>query len=142
MQIKQFIISIFDTGNGQEELNKFLRGYRVLSIKEELVSNADGGYWCYSIRYLPSSRTGNSKKVDYKEVLDAATFKKFSGLRVCRKKIADDEQLPAFAVFTDAELSKIASLKELTTQKMRAIKGVGEKKVEKYGKLLIDCFNK
>ncbi len=39
----------------------------------------------------------------------------------------------AYAVFTDEELSNIAKLDEITAPNMLKIKGIGEKKVEKYG---------
>ena len=74
----------------------------------------------------------NKTKVDYREVLDEATFKIFSKLREIRKKIATDEGLPAYAIFTDEELSNIAKLEEIAASKIQTIKGIGEKKVEKY----------
>jgi superfamily II DNA helicase RecQ len=36
-------------------------------------------------------------------------------------------------VFTDEELSRMASVKELTPASLKSIKGIGEKRVEKYG---------
>lgn len=41
------------------------------------------------------------KKVDYKKVLDEATFEKFSKLREIRKKVAAEEGISAFIIFTD-----------------------------------------
>jgi len=38
-----------------------------------------------------------------------------------------------YAVFTDEELSELAKLNPLTAVGMKQIKGIGEKKVEKYG---------
>jgi superfamily II DNA helicase RecQ len=76
--------------------------------------------------------------VDYKESLSPEAFSRFSALRKTRKQIAADALVPAYAVFTDAELAQIASLAEVTLASMRTVKGVGQKKVEKYGALLME----
>jgi superfamily II DNA helicase RecQ len=78
------------------------------------------------------------EKVDYRTVLDEATFEKFAKLREIRKRFAEAEAVPAYAVFTNEELAEIAKLPELTEQTIRTISGIGEKKVEKYGQKLID----
>lgn len=51
-----------------------------------------------------------------------------------RKQIAKDEAIPAYAVFTDAELAELAKMEGvLSLAKMKTVKGIGEKKIEKYG---------
>lgn len=80
-----------------------------------------------------SSNNGRSSKTDYKELLDAEAFERFVRMRKLRKEIADSEAIPAYAVFTDAELSEIAKLPVLDTASMLKIPGIGKKKVEKYG---------
>ena len=72
-------------------------------------------------------------KVDYAKVLDEAIFKRFSKMREIRKRLATEESLPAYAIFTDEELSNMAKIEDLSLAKMKTIKGIGEKKVEKYG---------
>ena len=47
MQIRVFSIPITDGGSMQEEMNKFLRGHKVLAVQQELVTNATGSYWCF-----------------------------------------------------------------------------------------------
>ena len=48
--------------------------------------------------------------------------------------------MPAYAVFTDEELAGIARLPVLEVSKLISIKGIGDKKVEKYGNQLIELF--
>ncbi len=145
MQVKFFTVSITDNEQQSDELNKFLRANKILEIDNQLVHNEKGAYWCFCIKYLEGNESNNRnlkypEKVDYKEVLNEATFKRFSVLREIRKQIAQDEGLPAFAVFTDAELSEIAKLSNLTLQTLTTIKGIGEKKIEKFGKRFLDSF--
>ena len=98
-----------------------------------------GAAWSFCITYLEEgfTKSKGKAKVDYKEVLDAESFDRFSQMRVIRKKIAQEEAIPAYAVFTDAELGALAKVEELSFAKMKTIKGIGEKKIEKYGKHFI-----
>ena len=45
-------------------------------------------------------------------------------------------------VFTNAELAKIAELEEKTPENLKSIKGIGKKRVEKYGQQLLELFHK
>lgn len=57
-----------------------------------------------------------------------------------RKAIADEESVPAFAVLTDEQMAAMAQLPELTEAAMRQIKGVGDKKAERYGARFIQAL--
>ena len=54
-------------------------------------------------------------------------------MREIRKRLATEDALPAYAIFTDEELSNIAKIEDLSLAKIKTIKGIGDKKVEKYG---------
>ena len=69
-------------------------------------------------------------------------FAKFSKLRTIRKQIAAEQGVSAYIVFTDAELAELAKLEQITIQKMKGIRGIGDKKADKYGKLLIERYKK
>jgi len=126
-----------------EEMNKFLRGNKIVDVAQEFLSDNTGAYWCFCVKYLsdcnPSSYNEKQRKnkIDYKEILEEEAFKKFMKLREIRKVIAESEALPAYAVFTDKELSEIARLNEISENNMKKIEGIGDKKVEKYGKKFI-----
>jgi superfamily II DNA helicase RecQ len=141
MQIKIITVPIAGGEQANEELNLLLRSKKVLQVEHQLVSGATGVYWCFCVKYLdqpPPLLPGDKvAKTDYKQVLDEATFKRFSRLREIRKQLAQSEAVPAYAVFTDEELSELAKLPEITLAKMRTVKGIGEKKVEKYGEQFI-----
>jgi len=137
MQIKLFTIPIGDNGTALEEMNRFLRGNKILEVQNQLISNENGAYWCFCVRYIEKTFAPAEEqkgKVDYKQVLDDATFKKFSKLREIRKKVAADEGLPAFAVFTDEELAGLAKLETISAKSMLTVKGIGDKKVERFAK--------
>ncbi len=65
--------------------------------------------------------------------MDEASFQRFSRMREIRKSLSLKNAIPAYAIFTDEELSELAKIEALTLAVMKSVKGVGEKKVEKYG---------
>jgi len=146
MQIKLLVVSIFNNENSLNELNKFLRSHRVLEVQQEFVSAENGSYWCFSIRYIQDNYSetlfNKREKLDYRKILDDKTFLIFEKLRKCRKEIAKNDAVPAYAIFTDAELSKIAKLDKIIETTIKTIDGIGEKRTEKYGKLIAAMFNK
>lgn len=136
MQIKVFTIPLFDNTAITEEMNSFLRCHKVLTVDRQQVTLGEQAFWTFCVTYLPQTTYENGNKtdkVDFKEILDTPTFEVFSKLRTIRKKLADQDAVPAFAVFTDAELAEIAKLETIDAKNMLTIKGIGQKKVEKYG---------
>lgn len=83
------------------------------------------------------TRQKTSAKVDYKGVLSPEEFARFTSFRRIRKQIADSEAIPAYAVFTDAELAELSKLSELSLETMRKVPGIGKKKLEKYASAFV-----
>lgn len=57
----------------------------------------------------------------------------FEALRVFRKQLATELNVPPYVVFHDSTLLAMAEIKPTTTEAMSAIAGVGAAKLEKYG---------
>lgn len=74
------------------------------------------------------------------KVLDSEIFAIFSKLREARKRIAAEDGVSAYIVFTDAELAEIAKLEEITPKNLKLIKRIGDKKIEKYGTRIIELL--
>ena len=142
MQIKLFTIPITSVSDYNEEMNTFLRSNKIVEIEKQLVQTSNGVYWCIYISYISANVTENLSKerIDYIKILEPEVFAKFSKLREERKKIAADEGVSAYVVFTDAELAEIAKLPELSISKLKSIKGIGDKKAGKYGETNINMF--
>ena len=119
-----------------EEMNAFLRGHKVLQVEQQLVSGTEGTHWTFCIRYIQGDKTTGKaerrSRKDYRSELSPEAFDRFSKLRKVRKQIAEEDSIPAFAVFTDEQLSYLSQLKELSDAAMKSVKGIGEKKIEKY----------
>lgn len=149
MQLKFFTIPAVSESSSvmEEELNAFLRGHRVLNIQHELVNNGQTCCWCCCVEYIEGSkpaegvRNTGKEKVDYRNVLNERDFERFRILRECRKILAEEEAVPAYAVFLDEHLAAMAQKDELDVAMLKTINGVGEKKTEKYGKRFIELWD-
>ncbi|MDW8848186.1 ATP-dependent DNA helicase RecQ [Erwinia sp. MMLR14_017] len=60
--------------------------------------------------------------------------KLFAKLRKLRKAIADEENIPPYVVFNDATLIEMAEQLPITASEMLSINGVGQRKLERFGK--------
>ncbi len=58
----------------------------------------------------------------------------FARLRKLRKAIADEENIPPYVVFNDATLTEMAEQMPLTATEMLRVNGVGQRKLERFGK--------
>ena len=142
MQIKVFTLPTIHSEQMEEEINKFLRGHRVMTIDRQFCCE-HGGYWTMFITYQDGGDTGNSSvsrsgKIDYREVLSPEHFARFAQMRELRKELAAHDGVPPYAVFTDAELAEMAQMHELTVAAISSIKGVG-KRADKYGTAFVQA---
>ena len=66
----------------------------------------------------------------------------FEGLRILRKKIADDAGVPPFVVFSDKTLQDMCVKRPQTEEELLDVHGVGDNKREKYGKAFLEEINR
>ena len=131
MQVALFTVSPGDQ-QALEELNRFLRGHRVLTLDRQCLD----GVWSFCVTYQPAlggDSSGSGGKVDYRAVLDERTFVLFSRLRETRKKLAEQENLPPYAVFTNEQLAEMVQKRVTTKAGLDSLAGVGKARVDKYG---------
>ncbi len=141
MLIKVFEISSFNIAEDEECVNAFLRTHKILKVDKEFFHHEGVGHWSLLVSYLAGNNESGfgrqqdvrKPKVDYKQVLDETRFRRFEKLREIRKQIAKDDAVPAYSVFTDAELAEMSGFETVTPQTLLKLSGVGEKRVEKYG---------
>ena len=142
MQFKLFSIPATGDAEAEEELNRFLRSHRAVSVQKELVQGGHTAYWCFCVEYLPSSPAGRQRRrrrprVDYKELLSADDFAVFVRLREARKQLAGKEAIPVYAVCTNEQLAEMAKGRAATLADLKKIDGFGDAKAEKYGETFL-----
>ena len=138
VQYKIITIPVINGEREEDELNVFLRSRKIVDVEKQLVSAPSGAYWSFCVSYIFSaqpvqSNMSKKEKVDYKSVLDEASFARFTRYREIRRNLSQTEAIPAYAIFTDEELAELAKIETLTKTSMQKVNGIGEKKVEKYG---------
>ena len=73
-------------------------------------------------------------RVGAADTIDTALFDR---LRALRRRLADEEGVPAFVVFGDATLRGLAAAKPVRPQDMLRVSGVGPAKLERYGEAFL-----
>jgi ATP-dependent DNA helicase RecQ len=111
--------------------------YRTLSLTEDgrkaLVERTPVRVVAPPPTVAKRSRADRSAAGDDDDV-DESLFRK---LREKRKMLADERNVPAYVVFSDAVLRAMAREKPTTLSAMRRISGVGEKKLADYGEIFV-----
>lgn len=76
------------------------------------------------------------------EELAPASEEVFQNLRALRKQLADEQGVPPYVIFSDATLREIAARKPATLSAFRAVSGVGDTKLERYGRIFLDAIDR
>jgi superfamily II DNA helicase RecQ len=144
MQYKFFTFPMAPSLEQEEELNRFLRSHRVLSVDKELLSPPDS-CWIFVVRFMKGKADTEkssfaASKVNYQEILSQEAYLRYEKMRVIRKSIAQELNIPAYAVFTNKELSIIAGLEKCTAESLLKIEGIGAGKMEKVGYRFINAL--
>jgi superfamily II DNA helicase RecQ len=143
VQFKFFVVPADGDDPMGEELNRFLRGRRVVSVERKLVGGEENPRWAFCVGYLEGpggaggAGKGGAPRVDYKEVLSAEDFAVFARLRETRKELAEKEAVPAYAVLTNEQLAAVARKRPASVAQLREIDGIGQAKADKYGEALL-----
>lgn len=138
MHMQFFTIPIAAPQAAAETLNAFLATHRTVHVERHFVADGVNSVWSICVSYVegesrPPAEKRQQKKVDYREVLSEADFAAFAKLRVLRKTLAEQEGVPAYALFTNEQLADMVRRPALSMEALAAIDGVGQARVEKYG---------
>lgn len=66
----------------------------------------------------------------------------FEELRILRKRLADQQAIPAYIVLSDKTLHQIAIQQPTTVEEFGNVSGIGEYKKEKYGKEFVETIKR
>ena len=61
----------------------------------------------------------------------------WEALRACRKRLAEAQNVPPYVIFHDASLRAMLATRPRTTRELRAVNGVGDSKLERYGEAFL-----
>jgi superfamily II DNA helicase RecQ len=144
-----FQVPVRDSGVAAEELNRFLRGHRVVSVERRWVDLGTESFWSFCVDYLEPVAVSSSGarpggdvrgKVDYREVLSPEQFAAFVKLRELRQRISKDEAVPVYVIFTNEQLAAMVQKGTSSKADLGRIDGVGEARIQKYGDRFLACL--
>lgn len=147
MQFEFILVPVKHSEAAQAELNKILRTRRVLTVQKEFVNQGGNSFWAVAIEYLDraggdqKSPFERKQKVDYREVLSEADFALYSKLRELRKKIAESEGVPVYAILTNDQIAEMVTGKVVSKADISKIAGIGEAKIGKYAESFLNVMH-
>ncbi len=83
--------------------------------------------------HTPETKKTHSDEAGYDEIL-------FESLRRLRKSLADERDVPAYVIFSDATLRQMARDYPLQEPEFLRISGVGQKKLEAFGGVFLEAI--
>ncbi|MCW5800131.1 MAG: RecQ family ATP-dependent DNA helicase [Nitrospira sp.] len=109
-----------------------VKGLSALEVKKELTSSAS------SPLQAPVNGRSNPLAASLTSSVDPQLFER---LRQLRKELAEEEGVAPFVIFHDKTLRTIAGHKPVTLRALLEIPGIGEVKVERYGRRVLGIVN-
>lgn len=139
MALRFFTIPVRDPDSATEELNAFLAGHKVVSLRKKFVDRGDNSFWSVCVDYTlaTTNRTTaaanlSRSRVDYKTILPQDEFAVFSKLREMRKELGLVESVPLYALFTNEQFAQMVQRRCRTKAELLQIEGLAEPKIDKY----------
>jgi hypothetical protein len=103
MKYHFFTIAAKTPEAGQETLNMFCGQQRVVSVEKYFVAQGLDSFWSICVTTIDGSEKsvsgGKRDRIDYKEILSEQDFAVYAELRNLRKALAEQEGVPAYALF-------------------------------------------
>jgi len=110
------------------EARPVLRGEASVHLRE--LRRASGG--------RKRQRKGEKERPNLVAIAGAA--ERFERLRELRRELATQQGVPPYVIFHDATLEAIAAAAPATLGALAGLPGIGEKKLERYGELLLETL--
>jgi ATP-dependent DNA helicase RecQ len=144
LELKHDKLSTFGIGKdrSQEEWGSLLRQLVHLGYLEQDLANFSVLKLTERARpvlrgeeLLELARPRDTQVVEQRSAAKKPTYDSalFQELRVLRKKIADEQQVPPFVVFGDATLAEMAAKLPRNKEELLKVIGVGQHKLARYG---------
>ncbi|MCX7097074.1 MAG: HRDC domain-containing protein [Methylococcales bacterium] len=145
MKYRFFNINAQNPESGQEDLNTHCVQHRIVAVEKQFVAQGDNSFWSICVTSLDSAEkpnpTSNKRAaIDYREILNEQDFAMYAELRNLRKTLAEQEGVPAYALFTNEQLAEMVTRRTLTQSELAGIEGVGKARLEKYGATFINLL--
>ncbi len=137
MKYKFFVIPACNPEASEAALNAFCSRHRISFIEKHLVVDGADSFWSICIAWLDgeaaatvSTDNRSRPKVDYKEILSETDFSLYLELRNFRKELAELQNVPPYALFTNEQLATMVQQRVNTKAALMQIPGVGKSRID------------
>lgn len=121
----------------ESELEAFCESNEILSVVEHFFEYAGTVRWALLLSYMDGKdsrqRSGFRRTGPTTPNLPPEQRSLYEVLRTWRAARAQDERIPAFQVFSNAELAEICRRQPTGLTQLAEIRGIGEAKKKRYG---------
>jgi superfamily II DNA helicase RecQ len=119
-----------------EDLKRFLLNKRVRSLQPAFFQYDGHPYWTVLVEYEPLLTEEELRPLA--PDLPEERIHLLARLREWRKERAEQDGVPVFLIATNVQLTEVARRGPTTLESLRQINGFGRKKVERYGKAMVE----
>ena len=139
---KKFFVFGIENNFSDEELKEIISSL----INLDFIKKSEGDYPTLSLTFkgreflqepakIELQKPKKEDKIIAKKIKEDLDYNKelFRKLRILRKDIADEKNVPAFVIFSDASLQEMAYYFPCNKESFLKINGVGETKLESFG---------
>ena len=133
MQYKMFTIPSSGSSDQEEEMNRFLRSHRIVSVTKEFMES----FWCFCVEYVQDGKPSpeierSAGRIDYRDVLSEEDFTYYARIRDLRKALACQNGVPVYTVCTNEQMAQMVQNRCTTQSALQKIPGFGESKIKNY----------
>jgi ATP-dependent DNA helicase RecQ len=114
-------------------------GSLLLTAAATPVLRGEEQLWLRRERRAPTAPKGSTKRERGAEIAPADSGL-WDALRACRKRLAAELNVPPYVIFHDATLRAMLENRPTTANELRAISGVGDSKLERYGEAFLEVL--
>ncbi|MCP3688421.1 MAG: RecQ family ATP-dependent DNA helicase, partial [Gammaproteobacteria bacterium] len=107
-------------------------GLRLTQLAKPLLSG-NASLHLREVSESDSTRRRGSRRI----VIEQTNQPLFERLRKLRKTLADENGVPPYVIFHDKTLHEMAAIQPLDIEQLTEINGVGEKKIERFGRVFL-----
>ncbi len=139
MSIKIFTIP-FDKENEifhEEILNSFILKNNIKSISCDFFCSCNNPYWTVLLEYEAILQTHEKEQI---QKLDKPQSELLKNLFELRKNLASKDGIPVFIIATNKQLKDIVTSAPETIEQLKQVNGFGTKKIQKYGRQILDTL--
>jgi ATP-dependent DNA helicase RecQ len=135
-------LSTFGIGNlDAAEWRSLFDSYGALKLHPDSKPLLKGERELYLRKFVREIKTTTSARKEKKTTVRVADTPLFDALRDHRKQLADEQGVPPYVILHDKTLHELCRQRPVTSAQLATIIGIGARKLELYGRDLIDIIS-